>query len=325
MVDKTRRAAHLLPRHVIVMDHPTARRVPALVVSGFLGSGKTTTVLWLLEDARRRSLRAAVVSNEFGALGIDKALLGDGAEAIVELEGGCVCCQLSNDLKDSIIRLRREVDPDIFIVETSGLALASETLLSFWRDPVRDWISDELGLVVVNAEQVVEGRDLEGTFEDQLSAADVIVLNKVDLVAPENLVAIEATLRRIEPEAPIVRVSHGRIDPAVLVPDIAPDVRHQRLAGKAADPGPHQHDNFRSEILSMPPGTTRADITAQLRSTGSIRAKGFVTTEHGVELVQLVGSRISFAPSPVTDPSQLGKVVVVRRLRRDVAPPGSVH
>ena len=70
--------------------------IPALVVSGFLGSGKTTLVRHLLQDAQRRGERIAVVSNEFGELGIDQALLGEGEEAYVELEGGCVCCKLSD-------------------------------------------------------------------------------------------------------------------------------------------------------------------------------------------------------------------------------------
>src|SRR2546425_12652269 len=71
------------------------KRIPVLVVSGFLGAGKTTLVRHLLQDAQRTGVRVAVVSNEFGALGIDKALLGAGEAAYVELEGGCVCCQLS--------------------------------------------------------------------------------------------------------------------------------------------------------------------------------------------------------------------------------------
>ena len=87
-------------------------RVPVLVVSGFLGSGKTTLVRALLADAQARGERVAVVSNELGELGIDAALLGAGEERWVELAGGCVCCQLSDELVETLEILRTRVDPD---------------------------------------------------------------------------------------------------------------------------------------------------------------------------------------------------------------------
>ncbi|HYD47756.1 MAG TPA: GTP-binding protein [Terriglobales bacterium] len=296
------------------MTAANERRVPAIVVSGFLGAGKTTLVRWLLADARAHGRRAAVVSNEFGALGIDRALLGSSAVEIIELEGGCVCCQLSNDLLDTVLRLRRQVDPDLFIVETSGLALASETLLTFWREPVRQWIGDDIGLVVVNAAQVLERRDLDGLFEDQLGSADLIVLNKIDLVPEESLAAIEQSLRRIEPDAPIVRVVQGEIDPAVLVP------RLEREEPRA-QPG-HRHDEFVSEIVTLPPGISEDELRHRLASLRPIRAKGFVETAEGARLVQLVGSRIDLSAPPEPVPSQLlGRIVVVRRIARVAAAP----
>ena len=147
-------------------------RTPALVISGFLGSGKTTLVRCLLETAQAEGTRVAVVSNELGELGIDRALLGRGDEAFVELEGGCVCCELSNDLIDTLQMLREKVNPDRIIIETSGVALPFDTTLNFWREPISTWIGDDMAVVVVNAEQVAEGRDLAGTFEDQVSSAD---------------------------------------------------------------------------------------------------------------------------------------------------------
>jgi hypothetical protein len=94
----------------VTATSPADRRVPALLVSGFLGSGKTTLVRNLLADARAQGLRLAIVSNEFGELGIDRALLGGGDETFVELGGGCVCCQLGQPWTRS--RLRERVDPD---------------------------------------------------------------------------------------------------------------------------------------------------------------------------------------------------------------------
>lgn len=142
------------------------RPIPVLIVSGFLGSGKTTLVRHLLADAQRSGDRVAVISNEFGALGIDQALLGASEGAYVELEGGCVCCQLSDELRDTLQMLRERVNPHRIIVETSGVALPSDTQLQFWREPVCHWVEDDVAAIVVNAEQLLEGRDLHGTFED---------------------------------------------------------------------------------------------------------------------------------------------------------------
>lgn len=297
------------------------RQVPAIVISGFLGAGKTTLMLRLLEEAREQGRRAAVISNEFGALGIDQALLSGASTAIVELEGGCVCCQLSNDLRDTVVRLREAVDPDIFLVETSGLALASETLLTFWRDPLRAWISDDIGIVVVSALQVLERRDIEGTFEHQLGAADLIVLNKVDLVPPESLPEIERTIRGIEPEAPIVRIVRGEIDPAVLVPRLSGTMARRSPPSPASD---HLHDQFRSEVLTFGI-TSESALLERLDALEPVRAKGFVETTEGVRLLQRVGSRTEISqPAGPVDPTLIGRVVIVRRIAQFAAP-AEVH
>src|SRR5919108_5791613 len=102
---------------------PPDKRIPVLVISGFLGSGKTTLVSYLLKEAQAKGMRIAIVSNEFGALGIDQALLAQGGAAYVELEGGCVCCQLSDELVNTLQMLWERVGPDGIIVETSGVAL----------------------------------------------------------------------------------------------------------------------------------------------------------------------------------------------------------
>ena len=132
----------------------TNEKVPALVVSGFLGSGKTTLIRSLLDQAVADGVRVALISNEIGELGVDRALLGEGGKAYVELEGGCVCCELADDLVDTLQALREEINPDRIVVETSGAALPFDTQLNFWRDPVRDWVGDDMAVVVVNAEQL---------------------------------------------------------------------------------------------------------------------------------------------------------------------------
>jgi G3E family GTPase len=290
------------------------RKVPALVVSGFLGSGKTTLVRELLRDAQSRGVRVAVVSNELGELGIDRALLGGGGEAFVEIEGGCVCCELSNDLVDTLQMLREQVDPDRVIVETSGVALPFDTQLNFWRDPVREWIGDDMAVVVVNAEQLAEGRDLEGTFGDQVGSADLLVLNKVDLVAADALDGLEDRLREIEPEAPIVRSLRGDVDPAVFFPPDGGEIDRQR------DPPvtpPHQHDEYFAREHRFEPGVSEEFVEAELLGPGMLRAKGFVATDAGTRLVQIVGRRIEWStPDVIPEASLIGRVVRIQRTRR---------
>ena len=286
-------------------------RIPALVLSGFLGSGKTTLVRRLLDDAKERGIRIALISNELGQLGIDRALLGAGGQSYVELEGGCVCCELSDDLLDTLAVLQRDVNPDRFVIETSGVALPYDTQLNFWREPACDFIGDDMAVVVVNADQLHEGRDLEGTFEDQVQSADLLILNKIDLVPEAEWPAIEARLREIEPEAPVVHAVRGEIDLNLLFP---PDAGELDRRGPAPAPHPHQHEHFETSEWKPEHGISCAEIEARLLGDDLLRAKGFAVTNEGVRLVQLVGRRIEITVPPEDPPpALLGRIVLIRR------------
>ncbi len=305
------RIPYLLARMSEAPNDPTQTRIPALVVSGFLGSGKTSLVQHLLECAQIEGLRIAIVSNELGQLGVDRALLGTGGEAYVEIEGGCVCCELSDDLIETLDVLYREVSPDRIVIETSGVALPFDTQLNFWREPVSNWIGDDMAIVVVNAEQVRERRDLEGTFVDQVSSADLLVLNKVDLVPEDELDEVEALLRKIEPEAPLVRAVEGRLEPDLLFP---PDAGAVDRTGTPPNAHPHTHEHFTTLIWEVPPATTEQQIEDELHAEGLLRAKGFVETERGLRLIQLVGRRIDWTDVEIApDPRQIGRIIQIRR------------
>jgi G3E family GTPase len=287
--------------------------VPALVVSGFLGCGKTTLVRRILEQAQAEGVKVAVVSNEFGELGIDAALLGRMEDDYVELRGGCVCCKLSDQLVDTLALLRERADPDRIVVETSGVALPYDTQLNFWRDPVREWIADDAAVVVVNAEQLHARRELEGTFEQQVSSADLIVLNKLDLVPESEHAALEAALREFEPEAPILHAEHADIDLRLLFPPDPAGTRQARRAAAAPAPA-HHHESFASEEIVIEAGITAAALLERLASLGALRVKGFVETSQGVRAVQGVGARVDLdEPSAPPPPELLGRLVVIRR------------
>jgi G3E family GTPase len=293
------------------MESTTPRRIPVLVISGFLGSGKTTLVRALLAEAQASGERLAVVVNDFGALGIDRALVGAGDARTIELAGGCVCCELSDELVDTLEAIRRDVAPDRIVIEASGLALPYETQLSLWRPPVSDWVGDDMAVVLVNAEQLAELRDLDGLFEQQVTAADLLVLNQIDRVDAAEVAALEARLRAIEPEVPIVRAVQACVDPALLRPI--------ERAGGARDTSaqpPHDHtahEAFVAEEIAVSPGVIEADLVARLRALGAVRAKGFVETADGIRLVQGVGRRIEVTPATPPDPALLGQLVVIRR------------
>src|SRR5919109_1716422 len=292
---------------------PTDKRIPVLVISGFLGAGKTTLVSYLLKEAQAKGARLAVVSNEFGALGIDQALLGQGGEAYVELEGGCVCCQLSDELVKTLQMLWERVSPDGIIVETSGVALPFDTQIQVWREPVCCWVDDDMAVVVVNAEQLFERRDIEGTFEDQVTSADLLLLNKIDLIPQESIESLEAILHRMAPDTPVVRSIHGQVDPSVLFP---PDLRglraQRRTAGARATP--HLHESFLAYELAVEDGFAPQVLIERLQQLGMLRGKGFVRTCDGLRLVQGVGRRLELSAPPVPPPATLvGRVVVIVR------------
>jgi cobalamin biosynthesis protein CobW len=292
---------------------PLDKKIPVLVISGFLGSGKTTLVSYLLKESQAKGARIAVVSNEFGALGIDRALLGQGGEAYVELEGGCVCCQLSDELVNTLQMLWERVYPDGIIVETSGVALPFDTQLQVWREPVCRWVDDDMAVVVVNAEQMFEERDLQGTFEDQVSSADLLLLNKIDLVPQESLAALEAVLRRMAPDTPVVHAIHGQVDASVLFPPVLRDLRAQRRTA-GGEPTRHRHESFLSYELAVEDGVEPEALIERLRNLGMLRGKGFVRTADGLRLVQGVGRRIELTEVQFSPPVGLiGRVVIITR------------
>jgi G3E family GTPase len=277
-------------------------RVPVLIVSGFLGSGKTTLVLRLLARAQAAGEKVAVVSNELGELGIDEALLGGGEQRMIELAGGCVCCQLSDELVDTLQMLRDRVDPDRIVIETSGVALPFETQLNLYRPPVSAWVGDEAVVVVVDAETF--GRDAGETFGDQVSGADILVLSKVDLV--DDADARVARLAELAPGVPIVPARFGDVEPELLFPT---GPRREKPAHRA-----HTHEGFEAVELAVPDGLSEEEAHAWISDRRGLRTKGFVRTREGVRIVQGVGRRLE-----LTDPGELvvapelqNRVVVIR-------------
>lgn len=287
------------------------RRIPVLVVSGFLGSGKTTLVRRLLEAAQAEGARVAFISNELGELGIDQALLGGGQEATVELAGGCVCCALNDALYDTLIDLHDRVDPDRVVIETSGVAVPHDVQITLYQPPIKDWVSEEAVVVVVNAEQVLEGRDLEGTFTEQIESADLVLLNKVDLVPAAELPALMARVEAMNPGVPVLPCTRADVDPRLL---LAVSAGPRLVEAHDHADHAHLHDAYVTAELRLPDGLDPGEIEARIRPAGALRVKGFVRGADGLMVVQGVGRRLELAPceDPVPD-ALIGRVVLISR------------
>lgn len=285
------------------------RPIPALIVAGFLGSGKTTLVDHLLRRAQAEGIRLAIVSNEFGDTGIDRALLDAGEEGFVELDGGCVCCKLSDALGETLQTLIAATRPDRLVLECSGLALPGELVVQFWAPPLDALISDEVVVVVVDTERVASGEPLDPLMVEQLEAADLVVLNKRDLVDEAGLAEAKRLVGEITGDQPMVVAERCDVDPRLLFVDEAP----RRTAPTPHDPDhDHGHDRFTTRELRFDGVVDEAEVLARLGEVGALRAKGFVRTPAGLRVVQGVGARIELtAPTRPVPDTLVGKVVVI--------------
>ncbi|MGU3575895.1 CobW family GTP-binding protein [Brucellaceae bacterium C25G] len=186
-------------------------RIPVTVLTGYLGSGKTTLLNRILTEAHGK--RYAVVVNEFGEIGIDNDLIVESDEEIYEMNNGCICCTVRGDLIRVVEGLmRRPGRFDAIIVETTGLADPVPVAQTFFMDDdVRAKTSLDAVVALVDAKHLPLRLKDSREAEDQIAFADVVLLNKTDLVSEEELAKIEATVRAINPHATIHRTERANI------------------------------------------------------------------------------------------------------------------
>ena len=176
------------------------------ILGGFLGSGKTTLLMKLASMYTKRGLKTALLVNESGEIGVDGATLkAEGYDAI-ELPDGCICCSLSGTLQSALKNIARDIDPDIIIVEPTGLALPHKV-----KELVHYAMIDEEATYIIGVADVQRFEDLikkkEQFFKMQMSGADVVLINKCDLATPEKIEQIKAWVHESFPEKPIQEIS----------------------------------------------------------------------------------------------------------------------
>ena len=267
--------------------------LPVSIIGGYLGCGKTTLVNHLLRNAN--GARLAILVNDFGELPIDADLIEEQTGDVISLTGGCVCCSYGDDLTSALLDLQTLTPaPDHIIIESSGVALpgAIGGSLSLQRK-----LSLRSIIVIADAATVktlATDKYLADTIERQLVDADLILLNKLDLVTTATTDETEHWLNTINPQARVVRVTNSNVAPALVLDSDAFD--HTGLVNQKHDPGIFQT----IEIAVSKP--VDANLIAESLSSEAcclVRAKGFLKDSDGeIKTIQVVGRRWSVTPAP---------------------------
>ena len=274
------------------------------VIGGYLGTGKTPLLNHLLKNNERR--RIALIVNDFGEINIDAGLIESQTESQINLTNGCVCCTLSDGFHESIDQLcQLDPAPDHIIVEASGVANV-HNLAQYGYGP--NMMLDGV-LVLADAETVIEkakDKYVSKTVQRQLAAADLIILNKIDLVSPSKLQEVKEWLASQYPEIPVVESEKSIVPMSFLL-----GLRDSHSSLNRPPDQLHEHNEQYDtwQYQSSRPTTTDA-VQFFLDGLGSdiIRAKGFALLEDGSALViQVVGNRkeISNSTSDHNDGLQL--------------------
>ncbi|MGE0288800.1 MAG: GTP-binding protein [Bradyrhizobium sp.] len=269
--------------------------VPILLVTGFLGAGKTTVVNHLLAHAQGR--RIAAVVNDFGAINIDAELIAGASDGVVSLANGCICCTLEGDLLRTLATLlRRDPKPEFIVIETSGIADPADIVRNLMDPVIWQEAPLETVLCVVDATMPAEKLN-DALVRSQLRAADVVALSKADFAGEANLAQLRDAVRAIHPAAVLVDARNGEVPAALLFP-----VDVDRMPAPR-DVEPRRPTVERFETLSWtserPVSLPKLQQAIGRLAPKLARAKGlFETVEQPGRLMvfQLAGGRATLAP-----------------------------
>jgi G3E family GTPase len=260
-------------------------RTPLTVITGPLGSGKTTLLRHIVATVPKR---LAILMNEFGEIAIDSQVIEGKNIRMAELGGGCVCCSLIGEFEAAVDEIIAAVAPDLIVVETTGVAEPDALIMD---------IEDNLSAVrldgvvtVADADALLRFPQLGYTTRLQVEAADLILLNKTDLVSPSEIDQARAALTRLNPTAPILCTRHCQVDPGLLC---------GLMRDREVRPPAHVHQpEFESVSYTTVALLDRACFEAFAEGLGPAvyRAKGFVRFADGSYLFNFVAGRWALEP-----------------------------
>jgi G3E family GTPase len=308
--------------------HSPEPRLPVTVITGFLGSGKTTLVKHILTN--QHGLRTAVIVNEFSELGIDSELIVSADDDMVELENGCICCSINNNFVDAIFRiLARDRRVDYLVVETTGLADPLPVVLTFLRSELRELTRVDSIITVADAGSFCLDLFESEAARNQLRYGDVVLLNKCDLVDAARLRVLESSIRGVKEGARIIQTTQCCLPlPLILSVGLFQSDRffadqEQPEAGHGAHDHAHDHvaaDGFESlSFQSERPFAVHKfqDFLNRLPE-GVYRGKGLLWIHESDKrhIFHLVAGRFSLDESPWDGPMTNKLVLIGRNLDR---------
>ena len=301
-------------------------KIPVTIITGFLGSGKTTLVSHLMQKSDGKKL--AVIVNEFGDLGVDGEILKNCADEncpvdnIMELSNGCICCTVADDFIPTMNKLLNlPTAPEHIIIETSGLALPKPLLKAFSWPDIKTKITVDGVIAVADAEAVDSGQfapdlaavnrqreadpsvdhdtPLSEVFEDQITCADIILLSKVDLVNEKQKSAARDIILNLRKNVPIIDTVNGTIDYQLIL-GLDAKAEDDLIGRPSHHDGfdDHEHDDFNTFILSLAEidqlQEFKNTLDQVLRSGSILRVKGYLSVKGKPMrlLVQAVGERV---------------------------------
>ena len=273
-----------------------SRPIPVTLIGGYLGAGKTTLVNNLLRNAGGR--RLAVLVNEFGSLPIDGDLIEARDNNLISLSGGCICCSFGSDLVAALIELKaRRSSIDHLLIETSGVALPQSIVQSL---ALLSGLTIDGVIVVADSETIQDracDRYMGDTVVGQLAHADIILLNKIDLVSAERLDGVSNWLAQTVPNARILPVRNVHVSPDIILG------QHPRRETENSPMSGLRHETAGYDTLTLevdtPCDCDRLALDLSQSNVGLLRAKGFLRGLDGaLATLHVVGRRSHLAPAP---------------------------
>ncbi len=279
-------------------------KTPVVIITGYLGSGKTTLLRGLIQKSK---MRLAILMNEFGELSVDSQVVRGKNIKITELAGGCVCCSLVGEFEAAINEIIDTVRPEEIVVETTGVAEPDALILDIQENLPR--IIIDAVVTIVDADATFRFPSIGYTGRVQLEMADLILLNKVDLVHQEQRVQVRKMVQAINPTAVLLETVRCRVDPGIIFGKPLQQERKAVPTGRQAVPGgrqvevssrePHAHimESFQITLDQTFKRDCFEKVFQQLPKE-IYRAKGFIRLEHGTFLFNWVAGRSDLEPWP---------------------------